>query len=257
MLKEKVKETILWVIGVFFILTFVVYINQIVLPSTLILIAGILLLPTINKIINKKIQNEDYKKYYKISKIILVIIFTLVFMANVPTNNGEIKNNDREDKISSEKEIINTTEELDKNKIDESISRIITETNGTYTGERIDGKKQGIGTYKWNDGAVYEGEFDNDQINGSGALTIPEKGTYNGTFVNGKRSGQGIYTFTNGDKYEGNWENDKMSGQGTYTFADGDTYVGEFKDNKFNGQGTYTKGSNKYTGTWTNNEYKK
>ena len=53
-----------------------------------------------------------------------------------------------------------------------------------------------------------------------------------------------------------NWSDDKMSGQGTYTFANGDTYVGEFSNNKFNGQGTYTKGSNKYTGTWSDNEYK-
>ena len=63
--------------------------------------------------------------------------------------------------------------------------------------------------------------------------------------------------FINKDQYVGNWEEDKMSGQGTYTFANGDTYEGNFADNKFNGQGTYTKDGKKYTGTWTNNEYKR
>lgn len=72
-----------------------------------------------------------------------------------------------------------------------------------------------------------------------------------------KRIGQGTYRFINGDTYIGDWLDDKMSGKGTYTFANGDTYIGEFSNNKFNGQGTYTQNNNKYTGTWSNNEYKK
>lgn len=251
---EKVKKVILWVIGMFFIITFLVYVNQIIVPSMLILIAGIILLPPINEKIKNKLEDEEKVNKYKIIRNIMVIVFILIFGVNVPTQNKvENQTNNQNNSYS----INNVGDTINQTEIDKSVALTITETNGKYTGERVDGKKEGTGKYEWNDGTIYEGEFSNDKINGQGKLTIPQKGTYEGTFVNGKRSGQGTYTFTNGDIYQGNWTDDKMSGQGTYTFNNGDTYVGEFSNNKFNGQGTYKKGSNKYTGTWSDNEYKK
>ncbi len=238
---EKGKKIILWVIGVFFIITFFVYINQIIIPSILILITGIILLPPVNEKIEKILSNEERIDRYKIIRNVIVIVFFLIFVFNIPVKGQNIDND--------------TT--INQAEIDESVATTITEKNGKYTGEKIDGKKEGNGKFEWNDGSVYEGEFSNDQINGQGKLTIPQKGTYEGSFVNGKKSGQGTYTFANGDIYQGNWIDDEMSGQGTYTFANGDNYVGEFSSNKFNGQGTYTKGNNKYTGTWSDNEYKK
>lgn len=261
-MKEKSKNFILWVISILLILSSCAYVNQIMIPSILLLIAGIALLPPVNRRINEKIKSEEYKKDYRITKNILVIVFIFVFGANVPVQNKQNEKIDNKllmqyNNTNSITEKIEETEVINQNNIDESVTKTITETNGKYTGERIDGKKQGIGKYEWNDGSIYEGEFSDDKINGKGKLTLLENGVYEGTFINGKKSGQGIYNFKNEDKYEGNWEDDKMSGQGTYIFANGDTYVGEFKDNKFNGQGTYTKGDNKYTGTWTDNEYKK
>ena len=122
---------------------------------------------------------------------------------------------------------------LSKDVLDDYLNKEFASENGKYTGERVNGKRSGTGTYTWNDGSVYEGEFANDQINGEGKLTIPGKGTYDGEFVNGKKSGTGTYEFVNGDKYVGNWSNDVMSGYGTYTFSNGDKYVGQFSDNIF------------------------
>lgn len=261
-MKGKLKNVILWILGVFFILTGIVFINQILAPSILIIIAGILLLPPINKMIKNKLassENANNISNYSIIKNIAVIIFFLIFMVNVPQNNtnqtttSDVSSNTI---IETSKEVNKEDIQINQNEIDSSVSQTITETNGTYTGERVDGKKQGTGKYKWKDGTIYEGEFSNNEINGHGKLTIPEKGTYDGNFVNGKKSGQGTYTFANGDAYVGNWQDDKMSGEGTYTFKNGDTYVGTFTDNKFNGKGTYTKNGNKYTGTWENNKYK-
>lgn len=247
---EKAKEVILWVIGIFFIITFLIYANQIIVPSIMILITGIILLPPINQKIKSKLEDEEKINKYKMVRNIMIIVFIIIFGVNIPTEN-QVENQNISYIVSNKSNTIN------QNEIDKSVTLTITETNGKYTGERIEGKKEGRGKYEWNDGSVYEGEFSKDQISGQGKLTIPQKGTYEGTFVNGEKSGQGTYKFVNGDTYQGNWKNDEMSGKGTYIFANGDTYVGEFLNNKFNGQGTYTKGGNKYTGTWSNNEYKK
>ena len=244
---EKLKKVFLWGIGIIFIITFFIYANQIMAPAIMILIAGIILLPPVNERIIYMLADEGKINRYKLIRNVMVIMFVLVFIVNVPVQYNANNKNEREyfDNI------------INQNEVDKSVTLTITETNGKYTGERVDGKKQGIGTYEWNNGTVYEGEFADDKLNGQGKLTIPQKGTYEGTFVNGKRNGQGTYTFANGDLYQGNWIDDKISGQGTYTFANGDTYVGEFLNNKFNGQGTYTKGKNKYTGIWKDNKYKK
>lgn len=261
-MKEKIKNVILWILGVPVILTSIVFINQILVPSILMLIAGILLLPPINKMIkNKLLKSEKYNDIsnYNAIKNISIIIFIMIFLVNVPqdnTNQTTSSGVSSNTIIATSKEVNKENIQINQNEIDNSVSQTITETNGTYTGERIDGKKQGTGKYEWKDGTTYEGEFANDEINGHGKLTIPEKGTYDGNFVNGKKSGQGTYTFANGDVYVGNWQDDKMSGEGTYTFKNGDTYVGTFSNNKFNGNGTYTKNGNKYTGTWENNKYK-
>lgn len=139
--------------------------------------------------------------------------------------------------------------------VDESVQSVETETDGKYTGSRVDGKKSGTGKYVWNNGDVYEGEFSNDLMHGTGKLTIVGQGTYEGEFVQGKKSGEGTFTFANGDVYKGDWVDDKMEGSGEYKFANGDVYKGTFSNNKFNGNGTYKKDGKSYTGTWKDNVY--
>ena len=146
---------------------------------------------------------------------------------------------------------------ISNSEIQKMLEEVTKDTNGRFTGERINGKKEGNGTYVWNDGSIYKGEFSNDLMNGKGLLTIPGKGSYEGNFINGKKSGTGTYKFTNGDTYSGSWDNDTMSGHGTYIFSNGDKYVGQFVNNQFHGTGTYTSNGNKFTGTWINNKYQK
>lgn len=257
-LKEK-KGIVAWIIGVFFILTFMTYYKQNPIPSILILFAGVILLPPINRMIKRNILDEKKLRRYNLLRNMIIISFACIFFYSVSLLEDTHDYNITKSYITdSSQNILKTdtnNEKINQNVIDESISKIITETNGKYTGERIDGKKEGKGKFEWNDGAVYEGEFSNDMINGQGKLMIPNKGTYEGYFVNGKKNGQGKYVFYNDDIYEGNWVDDKMSGKGKYTFANGDIYEGEFLNNQFNGEGTYTKGENKYTGKWSNNEY--
>ena len=74
-----------------------------------------------------------------------------------------------------------------------------------------------FGSYPFDDGSKYVGEWKDD-----------------------RKHGQGTFTWVDGDKYVGEWKDDGMNGQGTYTWSDGAKYVGEFKDGKKHGQGTYT-----------------
>jgi hypothetical protein len=79
--------------------------------------------------------------------------------------------------------------------------------------------------------------------------------TYTGEFRGGRKHGRGAYTFRNGDVYIGEYADDVRSGRGTYAAANGDHYVGEFRDGVRNGYGVYTyaKGG-KYVGEFMNGQ---
>ena len=80
------------------------------------------------------------------------------------------------------------------------------------------------GTYYYNDGENYEGEW-----------------------KDGERHGQGSLYDSIGIKlYEGKWEDDKENGYGTYYYENGARYEGEFKDGELHGQGQmFSDGSTK------------
>lgn len=94
----------------------------------------------------------------------------------------------------------------------------------------IEGKKEGWGTYLFENGDTYVGDF-----------------------KSGKKQGRGTYTFRNGDVYIGEYEDDARTGHGTYMYANGDHYVGEFQVGMRNGYGVYTYASGgKYVGQFEN-----
>lgn len=241
-------EVIRWIVGFFFVISSIVYFNEITIPAILLLISGIVIIPPINN----KVKEKNINKYV----IFLFVFFSFcIFFGNIPTDENA-QNNSSE---ISELNAINTVEVI-SNEIDITNTIEITETekDPKYIGEKVDNQRNGQGSYYWDDGQVYQGMWENDTMNGKGTLTTISDGRYEGNYKNGKRSGDGKYYFSNGDVYDGNWENDEMSGKGKYTFVNGDVYEGEFSENKFNGQGTYTlSNGKKYSGTWVNNEYQK
>ena len=195
--------------------------------------------------------------------IVILIITIISIILNVYLIQDVLKKN-RSIRLNAYNYIDNLVEyeptlitEISQILVNESVKAVEIETNGKYTGNRVDGKKIGEGTYEWNNGDKYEGEFKDDLMHGKGKLTIVGKGTYEGEFVRGKKSGEGTFKFINGDRYIGEWVDDKMQGSGQYTFANGDYYKGTFANNQFNGSGTYTKDGKSYAGTWKNNEYNK
>jgi hypothetical protein len=132
--------------------------------------------------------------------------------------------------------------------------------DGEGTTYNIDGTVQsGI----WKDGVYIGKSKDNygcisgECSNGFGTYTFESGEKYVGNFINGEYSGQGSYYYSSGDKYSGEFKNSKRDGQGTYTFsADGRKYVGEWKDNKYDGYGTmYYSNGTKKEGSWKANEF--
>ena len=117
-----------------------------------------------------------------------------------------------------------------------------------------------VGTYTYDGGDKYVGEWKNNKKHGQGTYTSQAGSSYIGEYKNGKKHGQGTYTYPDGSIYVGQLENGDFNGQGSLTLANGDTYVGEFKDNNFNGQGTFTFGPNsewsgdKYVGEFKNDK---
>lgn len=65
---------------------------------------------------------------------------------------------------------------LNKIKIHVNLSNVITPKTehthgGTYEGERVEGVKQGQGTFIYTDGSKYVGQWTNNQMHGQGTLT--------------------------------------------------------------------------------------
>ncbi|XP_013403272.1 MORN repeat-containing protein 3-like [Lingula anatina] len=119
-----------------------------------------------------------------------------------------------------------------------------------YTGEWLDNKKHGKGTYKWKStGAIYDGDWKNGKRNGFGTLSTPDgkggfKKEYSGGWKNHMRHGYGTQYYSDNEYYEGEWYADKRSGWGRMYYANGNIYEGEWYDDMCNGQGMLRLGEN-------------
>ncbi len=89
------------------------------------------------------------------------------------------------------------------------------------------------GSFAFDDGAIYVGEWRND-----------------------KPSGQGTYTWPSGARYVGEWRDDKRHGQGTLT-SPGLKFVGEWRDDRLHGRGSmyYPDGRILQQGVWIDGRF--
>lgn len=82
-----------------------------------------------------------------------------------------------------------------------------------YTGEWLDDKKHGKGTFKWLNGMRYEGDWANDKRNGQGIFIWPNNQRYEGGWKDDLRNGSGVLYMPDGTKMEGVWTNDVLNGK--------------------------------------------
>lgn len=154
------------------------------------------------------------------------------------------------------------------NKSNKNINEEINRIKSLFTEERMYGnliKEEEDGVGSSISGGVVAGTTGGKNVtgcikgdckNGQGTYTYESGRKYVGEYKDGKYNGQGTYTYANGAKYVGEYKDGKKNGQGTYTYASGSKYVGEFKDGDFNGQGTFTNvdGSIRHSGLWKDDE---
>jgi hypothetical protein len=123
-----------------------------------------------------------------------------------------------------------------------------------YIGDFRRGIMNGKGTVYFANGNRYAGDWVSGLREGAGIYTFANGSVYTGGFKKSKFVGQGTMTFSNGDKHVGLYENDQPNGIGSYTFKSGDRYEGGFKNGRFEGIGTmFYKNNEKYIGEWANN----
>ena len=107
--------------------------------------------------------------------------------------------------------------------------------------------------------SVVYGCIEGNCVNGFGTFTWENGSKYIGDFKNRNMHGQGTFYFGAGNagtKYVGEFKNDFIEGFGTWTWSNGEKYIGESKYNKMHGKGTYyyTDGTVK-KGSWYNDKY--
>jgi hypothetical protein len=118
----------------------------------------------------------------------------------------------------------------------------------------MDGKRHGVGTQGYANGAVFTGLWKLDVPGGHGLYRSPEGNSYDGEWKDGKRHGPGKAHFSNGGKpyvcpmgyshdgmgscrFEGDWVNDQMDGYGVLTCCDGREYRGTWRNTLRHGFG--------------------
>lgn len=89
--------------------------------------------------------------------------------------------------------------------------------------------RSGNAVIEFENGAVYDGAFQNGLFEGHGAISYSDGAVYDGLWTRGKRQGYGTYTYTDGAVYMGEWFDGKRTGQGLMTFSDGSVYKGDRK----------------------------
>jgi hypothetical protein len=109
----------------------------------------------------------------------------------------------------------------------------------------------GIGKYRWANGAEYSGAFKDGAYEGKGTYAFPNGATYSGEWAANKKSGFGVYAWPDGKSYEGQWANDVKAGYGIFKWPDGTVYKGDFTANRRAGYGTYSwPNGASYEGEW-------
>ncbi|CAH1445188.1 unnamed protein product [Lactuca virosa] len=110
--------------------------------------------------------------------------------------------------------------------------------NGTvYEGCWEEGKMAGDGRITWSSGASYEGNFYGGYLHGFGTLTNPDGSTYIGSWRLNIQHGFGRKQYSNSDVYDGSWREGVHEGSGKYTWCNGDMYMGSWKGGLMCGRG--------------------
>jgi len=109
--------------------------------------------------------------------------------------------------------------------------------NGYYDGEvNYNNEEHGHGTFVWNNGDEYVGEWRNGEKHGHGVHYFSDGERYDGEWRDGKKHGHGIYYYSNGNKYDGEWRDGAKHGYGFMKYSN-KTYDGYWESGDWKGNG--------------------
>ena len=111
------------------------------------------------------------------------------------------------------------------------------DNGAVYMGEFKDGDMMGHGIYFYEDGEKYIGNFKYGEYEGEGASIKPDGTKYIGEFSDGEFNGLGRLYFSNGKKYTGHFVEGVKEGYGIFEFTNGQKYMGYFSGDSYNGKG--------------------
>jgi len=108
-----------------------------------------------------------------------------------------------------------------------------------YTGQWVNGQREGNGSTFFQDGAHYIGGYLEGLESGAGMLLYPNGNSLDAEFVEGKIQGHGVFRYANGDQREGFFTDSSLEGQVIFTRGDGVTFIEEWQDGEqVGGDGT-------------------
>ncbi len=98
----------------------------------------------------------------------------------------------------------------------------------------------GLGKFRFQNGAVYEGETAYGKLHGIGKLHYANGDLYDGHWVMNQREGKGMIKTHDGFTYEGTFVNNQLQGSISVQDPEGGTFVGQWEAGKAIGTGLYT-----------------
>ena len=169
------------------------------------------------------------------------------------------------------------SDEKQKPTLNGAIPQIVNEEfdGGRYEGQKVDGYREGYGTFHYSQGGIYTGNWHLNKMEGEGCLYYPSgKLAYEGSWENDKLHGYGtLYSedvvklkdsfdyrsFDNiGDfwiKYEGYFLDDNKEGKGKLVLSNGEWFNGQFSEDKVHGDGEFfRKDGVRILGRWHRNK---
>ena len=99
-----------------------------------------------------------------------------------------------------------------------------------YTGQWVEGTRQGNGSSYFKDGSVYRGEYRDGVEAGEGTIRYPNGNVLEGEFIEGKIHGHAVFKYPNGDQREGFFSENVLDGQVIYTRANGQIVIELWKN---------------------------
>jgi len=101
-----------------------------------------------------------------------------------------------------------------------------------YTGDWVNGQREGNGSTSFKDGAVYQGGYEQGLEAGAGFIRYENGNTLDAQFVAGKIQGHGVFRYASGDQREGFFKDNILDGQVIFTRSDGLTVIEQWVDGK-------------------------